>query len=201
MILSNLEIQKAIDDGRIIIKPEPLPRKLTPELPDTSCPYNTTSVDLKLHSEIAVPKAGKYAIDMIQPGGISEQIIKNSTPLTISAEQPFKLVPNKFIIAWTFEEITLCTNKGPPYLAARIEGKSSNARCGILIHFTAPTVHAGWNGRLTLEMINLSPTAFLLTPGMFIAQLILEEVKGEIESMPSQFQNQINPAGSTAKPS
>jgi hypothetical protein len=44
-------------------------------------------------------------------------------------------------------------------------------------------------------MINLSPAAFLLTPGMYIAQLILEEVKGEVELMPSQFQNQTNPAG------
>ena len=195
MILSNLEIQKAIDDGRLIIQPEPLPRKITPDQPSNSCPYNATSVDLKLHSEIAVPKPGKYATDMTQPGAISEQITKNSSPRTLSTEQPYKLKQNKFIIAWTFETIELCTNNGPPYLAARIEGKSSNARCGVLIHFTAPTVHTGWRGRLTLEMINLSPAAFLLTPGMYIAQLILEEVKGEVELMPSQFQNQTNPAG------
>lgn len=79
MILSNLEIQKAIDDGRLIITPEPLPRKITPDQPSYSCPYNPTSVDLRLHSEIAVPKAGKYCNDMTQPGAISEQIIKNST--------------------------------------------------------------------------------------------------------------------------
>ena len=195
MILSNLEIQKAIDDGRLIIQPEPSPRKITPELPSTFCPYNTTSVDLRLHNEISVPEPGKYSTDMTQPGAISEQITKNSTPYTLSKEQPFRLKQNQFIIAWTLETIELCTNKGPPYLAARIEGKSSNARCGVLIHFTAPTVHAGWKGRLTLEMINLSPAAFLLTPGMYIAQLILEEVKGEIELMPSQFQNQTSPAG------
>lgn len=195
MILSNLEIQKAIDDGRLIIQPEPLPRNITPDMPSNSCPYNTTSVDLRLHSEIAVPKPGKYANDMTQPGAISEQITKNSTPYTLSTEQPYRLEQNKFIIAWTYETIELCTNIGLPYLSARIEGKSSNARCGVLIHFTAPTVHAGWRGRLTLEMINLSPVAFLLTPGMFIAQLILEKVEGEIELMPSQFQNQINPAG------
>ncbi len=197
MILSNLEIQKAIDDGRLKIIPEPLPRKITPDQPSDSCPYNTTSVDLRLHSEIAVPKSGKYSTDMTQPGAISEQITKNSTPLTISQEQPYKLKQNKFIIAWTLETVELCKNKvnDLPYLAARIEGKSSNARCGVLIHFTAPTVHAGWRGRLTLEMINLSPAAFLLTPGMYIAQLILEEVKGEVEWMPSQFQNQTTATG------
>jgi len=197
VILSDLEIHKAIDDRRLIIQPEPLPRKITPDKPSTSCPYNTTSVDLRLHSEIAVPQPGKYVNDMTQPGAISEQITKNSTPYTLTTEQPYRLEQNKFIIAWTLEIIELCKNKSLPYLAARIEGKSSNARCGVLIHFTAPTVHAGWRGRLTLEMINLSPAAFLLTPGMFIAQLILEEVKGEIESMPSQFHNQINPAGDT----
>jgi dCTP deaminase len=195
VILSNLEIQKAIDDGRLKITPEPLPRKITPDQPNSSCPYNTTSVDLRLHSEIAVPKPGKYCNDMTQPGVISEQITKNSTPYTLSAEQPYRLERNQFIIAWTLETVELCIDKNPPYLAARIEGKSSNARCGVLIHFTAPTVHSGWNGRLTLEMINLSPAAFLLTPGMYIAQLILEEVEGEIDVILSQFQNQKTPAG------
>ncbi len=121
MILSNLEIQKAIDDGRLIIQPEPLPRNITPDMPSNSCPYNTTSVDLRLHSEIAVPKPGKYANDMTQPGAISEQITKNSTPYTLSTEQPYRLEQNKFIIAWTYETIELCTNIGLPYLSARID--------------------------------------------------------------------------------
>jgi len=86
-------------------------------------------------------------------------------------------------------------DKGPPYLAARIEGKSSRARCGLLVHFTAPTVHPGWNGTQTLEMINLSPTTFVLSPEMPIAQLIVEQVYGEIFPNPSQFQNQSTPEG------
>ena len=199
MILSNLAIQKAIDDGRLIITPEPLPRKLNPAQPDESCPYNATSIDLRLHPEISVPEEkGKYAIDMSQMGSVSGEILKHSISRTLTPDQPFKLNPYKFIIAWTFEDIKLPVKKEFRPLAARIEGKSSNARCGILIHFTAPTVHAGWDGRLTLEMINLSPAPFLLTPGMYIAQLILEEVEGPVELMPSQFQHQKNPAGSTA---
>ena len=67
----------------------------------------------------------------------------------------------------------------------------------MLVHFTAPTVHPGWDGKLTLEIINLSKTPFLLHKGMPIAQLIVEQVVGEIESNPSQFQGQIIPEGKT----
>jgi dCTP deaminase len=197
VILSNLEIQKAIDDKRLIIEPEPIPRKLTPGTP--YCPYNSTSVDLRLHNEISVPKPGTFAYDLTEPGAISEHIAKNSDKIVLRRDLPYKLETGKFILGWTLETIELCTTNGPPFLAARIEGKSSRARCGVLVHFTAPTVHAGWKGRLTLEMINLGPAPFLLTPGMPIAQLILEEVKGGIELMPSQFQNQSSPEGLVGK--
>jgi dCTP deaminase len=65
----------------------------------------------------------------------------------------------------------------------------------VLVHFTAPTVHPGWNGPLTLEMINLGPVPFLLRPGMPIAQLIVEEVKGLPFANPSQFHGQQTPEG------
>jgi dCTP deaminase len=81
-------------------------------------------------------------------------------------------------------------------LAARIEGKSSRARLGLLVHFTAPTVHPGFSGTLTLEMINLGPVDIQLFPGMPIAQLIVEEVKGRPDfNNPSQFQGQSTAAG------
>ncbi len=193
MILSNLEIQTALDKGRLVIEPEPSPRRLEPG--DTYCPYNTTSVDLKLHNEISVPKSGAFAYDLTQPGAISEQIAKNSEKRLLTKDQPYKLERGKFVLGWTLERIVLPTDKGPPYLAARIEGKSSRSRCGVLIHFTAPTVHTGWSGRLTLEMINLGPAIFLLSPEMPIAQLIVEEVSGQIMLNPSQFQNQSTPEG------
>jgi dCTP deaminase len=80
-------------------------------------------------------------------------------------------------------------------LAARIEGKSSFARCGLLVHFTAPTVHAGFDGTLTLEMINLGNAGIALYEGMSISQLILETVVGDPQAHPSQFQGQATPAG------
>ena len=130
-----------------------------------------------------------------KPGSVSDFLTKISKKLFITEEQPFPLEPTKFILAKTFEKIGLPIDKGPPYLAARIEGKSSRSRCGVLVHFTAPTVHAGWSGPLSLEIINLGPTTFLLRPEMPIAQLIVEEVNGDLFPNPSQFQNQSTPEG------
>jgi len=192
MILSNLEIQKALDEGKLIIDPEPSPRN--PEH-QKYCPYNTTAVDLRLGHEISVPETGTFAYDLTSPGAISDLIRKHSKRLIITKDQPYRLEPHRFVLGRTLERVELSTRKGPPYLAGRIEGKSSRARCGVLVHFTAPTIHAGWAGHLTLEMINLGPTTFLLVPEMPIAQLILEQVHGELVPNPSQFQNQSTPEG------
>jgi dCTP deaminase len=85
-------------------------------------------------------------------------------------------------------------DKGQPYLAARIEGKSSRARFGLIVHCTAPTVHPGFCGKLTLEMANFGPTDIMLKPNMYIAQLIVEQVCGEIHPNLSQFQGQTSPS-------
>jgi dCTP deaminase len=193
MILSNLEIQRALDEGRLIIDPEPLPRRI--EHGVKYCPYDTHSVDLKLGYDISVPEPGPFNHDLTEPGALRDIISKHCKKYTLSEEQPFRLKRGMFILGRTLEKVSLPTEKGPPYLAARIEGKSSRARCGLLIHFTAPTVHPGWKGPLTLEMINLSTTTFILSPKMPIAQLIIEEVRGEIMLNPSQFQNQSTPEG------
>lgn len=193
MILSNLEIHKALDEGRLVIKPEPLPRKKT--IGVKYCPYDTHSVDLRLGSEITIPKSSTYAYDFLSPGNIAELIAKNSKKQTLEENRPYHLKTNQFILAQTLETIELPIEKGPPYLGARIEGKSSRARCGLLVHFTAPTVHPEWSGQLTLEIINLGKTPFLLHSGMPIAQLIIEQVHGEIFSNPSQFHSQRTPEG------
>jgi len=81
-------------------------------------------------------------------------------------------------------------------LAARIEGRSSYARTGLVVHFTAPTIHAGFAGTITLEMINLGPISLTLTPGMRLCQLIVETVDGPIENGESQFRGQGTAIGS-----
>lgn len=193
MILSNLEIQKALDDKRLVIYPEPSPRKLEPG--GKYCPYNTHSVDLRLGHKIAVPKEGAFAYDFKNTESVSHTISNNYETIELTYERPYRLETGQFVLGWTYEKIALPTIIGPPYLAARIEGRSSRARVGILIHFTAPTVHPGWNGHLTLEMANLGPNSFLLSPEMPIAQLIIEEVFGQIMDNPSQFQEQSVPTG------
>ena len=193
MILSNSEVHQALDNGRLVIDPQPSPR--TPSIDNPHSPYNTHSVDLKLHHEISVPTEGTFTIDFTQPGSITDLLSKHSTKYTLSKKQPYCLEKGEFILARTLEKIELSTSHGQPYLAARIEGKSSIARCGLLVHFTAPTVHPGFSGSLTLEMTNLGPAAISLVPEMYIAQLIVEEVKGELILNPSQFQHQTTPEG------
>jgi len=192
MILSNVEIQKAMEEGRLVIAPEPMPRR--PEA-GKYCPYDTHAVDLRLYREITVPQAGPYHYDVTEPGTLSEVIAKHSKRHTLTDESPYPLQPQQFILGRTLERVELPVDRGTPHLAARIEGKSSWARCGLMVHFTSPTVHPGWAGPLTLEIINLGPMTFILRPGMRIAQLIVEEVRGEVFLNPSEFHGQSTPEG------
>jgi dCTP deaminase len=193
MILCNTEIQRAIDEGRLIIRPEPLPRRQTE---GQRCPYDTHSVDLTLAGEISIPRPGTYVIDLTRKGSLADFLVQTSARVQIDPGQGFTLEPNQFILARTREYVELpIPPQADTCLAARIEGKSSRARCGVLVHFTAPTVHPGFKGTLTLEVINLGPNAFMLRPGMTIAQLMIEEVRGIPFESVSQFQGQTTPEG------
>jgi dCTP deaminase len=182
MILSNAEIQAAIDAGRLIIRPEPMPRN---PAEGKYCPYDTHSVDLTLADEISIPDSGTFSYDLMQEGSIAKFIQKNSETKIIDPSSGYCLERNRFILGMTREWIELPTHlpinqQSGTCLAARIEGKSSRARCGLLVHFTAPTVHPDFKGNLTLEIINLGPAGFTLRRRMPIAQLIVEEVKGSL---------------------
>jgi dCTP deaminase len=192
MILCNTEIHRALDDWRLVITPEPRPRRPTP---GQVCPYDTHTVDLRLGSPIRIPKAGPYDFNLAGPD-LSQFLTANSTHIDLAGHGTFRLEPRKFVLGITFESITLpIKRRAKACLAARIEGKSSRARCGLLVHFTAPTVHPGWEGPLALEIINLGPSAIILTHEMFIAQLIVEEVKGSPFHNASQFHRQRDPTG------
>ncbi|HSW00568.1 MAG TPA: dCTP deaminase [Sedimentisphaerales bacterium] len=193
MILSNDEIHKAIDAGRLIIDPEPMPRIKAVGV--KYCPYDAHTVDLRLGPEITIPKSGAFSYDFMNTGDIASCIARNCEKEQLSTNRPYYLRKGNFILAKTLERVAFPVDKGPPYLAGRIEGKSSRARCGLLVHFTAPTVHPEWDGPLTLEMINLCETPFLLFAGMPIAQLIIEQVDGVVHSNVSQFQGQNTPEG------
>jgi dCTP deaminase len=200
VILSNEELFAALDSGRLAITPQPTPRRATIGATDDYCPFDTHAVDLRLGTEITVPEPGTYAYDLMQKSPLASFIERNSRRHSIDVRSHFVLERQQFVLAQTLETVSLPivhpkNQESGICLAARIEGKSSRARVGLLIHFTAPTVHPGWSGKLTLEMINLGPARILLTPGMPIAQLIVEEVRGLPSANPSQFQNQATPAG------
>jgi dCTP deaminase len=196
VILSNLDMQAALDSGRLVIDPRPSPSRPGPGL---KCPYDTHSVNLTLGAEISVPRPGPYSFDLAQGGDLSEFLSRNSEHHTVG-DAGFTLERLHFVLGRTQERIKLpldheVNREKGTCLAARIEGRSSVARCGVLVHFTAPTVHPDFEGTLTLEIINLGPAKFILRPGMPIAQLIVEEVSGIPFKNPSVFKGQRTPEG------
>jgi dCTP deaminase len=198
MILSNVELHLALDAKRLVIDPEPQPRIV---MPGQYCPYATHSVDLRLGGELRIPRPGPYNFDLTLPR-FSEFLERNTDKLILESARPYILDPNRFLLGITLERVALPLDapinlQTNTCLAARIEGKSSRARCGLLVHFTAPTVHPGWDGPLALEIINLGPVPFVLKLGMPIVQLIVEEVKGLPSQNPSQFQGQTSPGGTS----
>ncbi len=120
---------------------------------------------------------------------------ENYTKRTLTAEDKYTLPRRKFILAKTLEHVAFHVQENGPTLAARIEGRSSYARCGLLVHFTAPTIHAGFSGTITLEITNLGAAGITLVAGVPICQLIIEEVRGTPFGNESQFQGQTTPGG------
>lgn len=194
MILSNTEIHYALDHGWLQIDPEPSPRVLTA---GQDCPYQTSAVDLTLGTEVSCFKTAKIPVNIdLRKGKFADLFMPFSQTVTITEEQPYILKANKLVLAKTREKVTFpLIAEEVPCLAARVEGKSSFARCGLLVHFTAPTIHAGFSGTITLELINFGPLDISLFPGMPICQMIVEQVHGVPFRNDSQFQEQVNPGG------
>lgn len=169
MILTDREIQIAIDSKTIIVEPEP-----------SDAAYSSTSLDLTLDKTLTLFKSGtdgiEKCIDPSASGFNHERVLSEVTEqLTIDPIRGFDFPPRTLILAWTVEYIEL---KSHSRLAARVEGKSSLARLGIGIHLTAPTIHAGFSGQIRLEMVNHSSIPVKLKAGMRICQLIFEQTVG-----------------------
>lgn len=194
MILSNVEIQRALDERRLVIEPEPSPR--SPTAGRSECPYQTSAVDLRLGREISIYKGDTSPVVIDLTKGSFRHLAAVMETRQLTDDQPLTLAPGRFILGRTHESVELPLSDVPDSnLAARVEGRSSYARCGLLVHFTAPTIHAGFKGTITLEMMNLGPYSILLRPEMPICQLIIEEVRGVPFRNDSQFQGQRRPAG------
>ncbi|WP_447600240.1 dCTP deaminase [Nitrospira sp. Nam80] len=189
MILSDSAIKAAISDKRLIIDPEP-PRQN----------YNTTAIDLRL-GKIAkvwmkVARATKLVLDYDDVK--LPELSTYSRDAQLETDGSFTIEPDQFVLAQTLERVGLPLSGK---LAARVEGRSSLARLGIVIHLTAPTIHADFGGEngapITLEIINLGPFHVRVIPGVSrICQLIVEKVEGDHGGAPSsQFREQRSPLG------
>ena len=149
MVLSDRTIKEEISSGRIIIDPL-----------DESC-IQPASVDLHLDRKLLVFRNTRQAfID-----------IRKDMPNLTEVEEipdniPFILHPGEFVLGSTSESVTL-----PEDVVARIEGKSSLGRLGLLIHSTAGYVDPGWSGHLTLELSNVANLPITLYFGMKIGQI------------------------------
>jgi dCTP deaminase len=159
MILSDRDLRAEIEAGRLVIEP------FDPEAVQPS------SIDLRVGSEFRVFANHRYPhIDVRQP-------LENLTELVEASEdEPFILHPGEFVLGTTLETVTL-----PDNLVARLEGKSSLGRLGLLIHSTAGFVDAGFSGQLTLELSNVANLPIAIYPGMLVGQLCLFQMTSPAE--------------------
>ena len=168
MIWTDREIQIALREGLIDIVPEP-----------TASAYSSTAVDLTLHPTLSIfvaPTGGtEMVLDPTHPGFNHEAVLHKYTEKVQLGDAGYLFQPGSFILAWTAERVSL---KLAAKIAARVEGKSSLARLGIGVHVTAPTVHAGFDGQIRLEMTNHGVFPARLRAGMRLCQLMFEQTMG-----------------------
>jgi len=185
MILSDRDIRRALDLGHLIIDPDPPAANLSPSALDLRVGYDfkkwkamPSGADVTINlSRARIPEYGQFA-EKVKPD-----------------HDGFITIPRDgFLLAMTLEKIRLPITSR---LAGRVEGRSSFARLGLAVHITAPTVHAGFEGRVVLEIKNLGPFVLKLEPGKTrICQLILEKVSSTPQGpLITDFQNQASVLG------
>ena len=171
MILTDREIQAAIQNKHIIVDP----------VPDLDA-YSSTSLDLTLSKSLRTWKTPAVGIEqIICPATDGYKYTDAARELSETKEmgaEGFVVNPQVFLLGWTEENVELPIEAR---LAARVEGKSSLARLGIGMHITAPTINAGFKGPIQLEICNHGPFKVKLTPGMPVCQLIFEQTLGTPE--------------------
>lgn len=120
----------------------------------------------------------KPSDECIQPCSVDlhlAQDLKTLDGKTIDiAQQSYKLKPKEFILASTVEYVEI-----PKHLCGQVEGRSSIARNGIMIHITSGFIDAGYNGNITLEVFNASEKEFELSWGLSICQIVFHSLSNE----------------------
>lgn len=180
MLYSDHEIRKLIESGQVEISH-----------------YDATliqpaSIDVRLDRFFRLFDNHKYAV--IDPAAPQEDLTRL---VDVGSEGPFVLHPGEFVLGATLEKVTLGNG-----IAARLEGKSSLGRLGLLTHSTAGFIDPGFSGHVTLELSNTATMPILLYPGMKIGQLCFfkltsdaEHPYGEAVNL-SRYQGQRGPTAS-----
>ena len=159
-MLSDVDIKNSINNKDI---------EISPLIEDFIQP---SSVDLRVGADFRVFENHKYS--HIDPKSKQDAL---TSLVTSSIEEPFVLHPGEFVLGTTFEKVSL-SNK----VVARLEGKSSLGRIGLLIHSTAGFVDPGFSGYLTLELSNVANLPIKIYPEMKIGQISFYYLKSPSES-------------------
>jgi dCTP deaminase len=180
VVLSDRTIRSEIEAGRIVI--EPFKEEL----------IQPSSVDVRVDSRFRVFHNARYPyIDVRQPMEDLTELVE------VDEGDPFILHPGEFVLGQTLEQVSL-----PDDLVARLEGKSSLGRLGLLIHSTAGFVDAGFSGNLTLELSNVANLPVTIYQGMPIGQISFMRMDGPVErpygsrEKGSKYQGQAEPTPS-----
>ena len=180
MLLSDKDIRAEIDAGRVVLDP------FEPAMVQPS------SVDVRLDRFFRVFENHRYPY--IDPAQEQPELTRLVEP---DGDESFILHPGEFVLASTYEVVTL-----PEDLAARLEGKSSLGRLGLLTHSTAGFIDPGFSGHVTLELSNVATLPIKLWPGMKIGQLCFFKLSSAAENPygsavnQSRYQNQRGPTPS-----
>jgi dCTP deaminase len=180
VVLSDGTIRELVASGRLVIDP------FDPTLVQPS------SVDVRASGDFRVFRNNRRPhIDVREP-------IDDLTELvSIAGDEPFVLHPGEFVLGSTMERVGL-----PDDLVARLEGKSSLGRLGLLIHSTAGFVDPGWEGTITLELSNVARLPITIYEGMKIGQLSFMRLDRPAErpyghpDLGSRYQGQAGPVDS-----
>ena len=151
MLLSDRDIRAEITAGRVAV--EPFAESMV----------QPSSVDVRLDRFFRVFENHKYSV--IDPSIEQSELTRE---VVVEPNEHFILHPGEFVLASTYEVITL-----PDDIAGRLEGKSSLGRLGLLTHSTAGFIDPGFSGHITLELSNVANLPVKLFPGMKIGQLCL----------------------------
>lgn len=160
MILSDHDIKIALQSGRIAVESES---------GDHEKNIHASSMDLRLGKYFKVYEHSKFPVlDPLKMESFSglTKMVEITNP-----EEPFIVHPGDFVLGVTYEKVKLGDD-----IVARVEGRSSLGRLGIIVHSTAGFIDAGFEGTITLEITNINRMPVALYPGMRVCQLAFEEM-------------------------